>query len=185
MKELSLNILDIVNNSITAGSTQIDIVVDYNFSVNLLTLVITDNGCGMSQEFIAKVCDPFTTTRTTRKVGLGIPLFKLSALQSNGSFNITSKVGFGTTITATFEINNIDRMPMGDLASTISLLIQANQNINYLFTYRVNKQEFIFSTLEIKEMLGEVSIVQPEVTQFISNYILENINKTNGGYEIL
>ena len=110
MKELSLNILDIAKNSVKADSTLIEITIDENIDKNLLTIIIKDNGCGMSSEFLNRVKDPFTTTRTTRKVGMGIPLFELAANQAGGTLDIESELGKGTCVTATFVYDSIDRL---------------------------------------------------------------------------
>ena len=114
MEELSLHLLDLIQNSVKAGASLVEIIITEK--AGLLTIILEDNGCGMSEEFLSRVESPFTTTRTTRKVGLGIPLFKQAALMAGGDFSITSRQGEGTRLTATFELDNIDRAPMGDLA---------------------------------------------------------------------
>ena len=114
MEELSLHLLDLIQNSVKAGASLIEIIITEK--AGLLTIELNDNGCGMSEEFLQRVESPFTTTRTTRKVGLGIPLFKQAALMAGGDFGIISRQGEGTRIKASFEINNIDRAPMGDWA---------------------------------------------------------------------
>ncbi|HPG92717.1 MAG TPA: ATP-binding protein, partial [Clostridia bacterium] len=162
MKELSLNILDIASNSITAKATKIEITVKYVFSQNLLSIEIIDNGCGMDEEMVKRVSDPFTTTRKTRNVGLGIPFFKESAVSSGGQFSINSKIGEGTKVSATYQIDNIDRMPLGNLAETICTLISAKNDIRYVLTYRVDEREFVLDTDEVRNILGEVDISNTE-----------------------
>lgn len=180
MTEISLNILDIAENSVTAGAKLICITVDADFSKNCLTVIISDNGCGMTSEQIEKVTDPFYTTRTTRKVGLGVPFFKAAAKTAGGSFKITSKVGVGTEITATFEINNIDRMPLGDIVSTIHTLVIQHLDVDFLFTYKVNKKSFVMNTAEFREILGDIPFNTPDVSNYIRNFLRENVSEVNG-----
>ena len=179
MRELSLNILDIAQNSIKAQATLIEIEI--TLQSKELKITIKDNGSGMSEEFLAKVTDPFTTTRTTRKVGMGIPLFKEGAEASGGKFTITSKLGEGTKVSATYDIDNIDRMPLGSIEETIATLIHANPNIDYLFNYTVNGEAFRFCTKEVKEIMQEVAIDSYEVLDFIKEHIKENVKIINGG----
>ena len=120
MKEISLNILDVAQNSLRANATEINILVFFDTAADRLTVSIKDNGCGMSQEFVSRVLDPFTTTRTTRRVGLGLPLFRQSALEAGGDFSIESREGKGTEVAAWFRTSHIDRMPLGDLAGTVT-----------------------------------------------------------------
>ena len=130
MKELSLHILDIVKNSVTAGASHIDLKLEET-AEQILTITIADDGKGMSPEFLASVTDPFTTTRTTRKVGLGLPLYRMAAEQTGGSFSIESVEGEGTTVTAVFHRDHLDCPPMGDLAGTVALLIQGSPWIDF------------------------------------------------------
>ena len=179
MRELSLNILDIAQNSIKANAKNILIsVVAKN---DVLTIKIVDDGKGMSEEFLSKVCDPFTTTRTTRKVGMGIPLFKSAAESSGGEFFITSSLGVGTQVRATFALNNIDRMPLGDLAGTMTVLIMAKPEINFVLEYLVDNDSYVFDTKEVKSILGGVPIENAEVMSYIESIISDNISKVNGG----
>ena len=134
MTELSLNILDIAENSVKAGASLTEITVEVDTAQNLLEIIIRDNGCGMSEEQVKQVVDPFYTTRTTRKVGLGVPFFKESAEATGGSFSIESKIGIGTTVKASYKLDNIDRMPMGDLTATIHTLITMHEDLDFLFT---------------------------------------------------
>ncbi len=177
MKELSLNILDIVKNSTKAQATKIEITLAENTASGFLTIIIKDNGCGMSSDFLKKVIDPFTTTRTTRKVGLGLPLFKLAAEQAGGSMEIVSKEGVGTTVTATFEIENIDRMPVGDLAGTFVTLVQGDPEVRFVLTCRVDGDEFVADTDEIKEILEGMPITSPQVLVWLGGFISENMSE--------
>ena len=183
MKELSLNILDIAQNSISAGSSEIEISLceDEN---SLLTLVIRDNGCGMSPEILRNVTNPFYTTRTTRKVGLGIPLLKLAAEQSGGSLSIESTTraddpeNCGTCITATFYTNSIDFTPIGDIVSTICVIIQGHPEIDYVFKHVTPKFEVLLDTKELRAVLGEgISLGESEIINWISDYLSQQYNQ--------
>ena len=181
MKELSLNILDITHNSIKAKAETIEISIDEQQSENLLKITIQDDGCGMDEAFLRGVTDPFVTTRTTRKVGLGIPLFKQSAEDAGGSFSISSKMGEGTVVCATFQIDHLDRMPIGDMSSTMVSLIQANDRIRFIYTHKTDLGEFIFDTDELHAQLGEVPLSEPMVLNWIEEYINENLEDIQGG----
>ena len=137
MEELSLNILDIAQNSVRANATRVDITVAELPAEDRLVITITDNGCGMTPEQVAHVEDPFYTTRTTRKVGLGVPFFKMAALMTGGDFSICSQPGEGTEVRAVFGLTHIDRMPLGNMADTMCILMGCNEQINFSFTYRV------------------------------------------------
>ncbi len=179
MKELSLNVLDITQNSISAGADTIDIsLVEDN--EKLLTLTIKDNGCGMSAETVMNVTNPFYTTRTTRKVGMGIPLLKLAAEQSGGALSIESvtkeadPVSHGTVVTATFHTDSIDFTPVGDMVSTMCVIIQGHPEINYTFRHETPEIEVGLNTAEMREILGEdVSLGEPEILEWIADYLTQ------------
>lgn len=179
MKELSLHILDIAKNSVKAKASLIKITVFEDVSENILTIEIEDNGCGMSPEFLKNVTDPFTTTRTTRKVGLGIPLFKIAAEQCGGKMQIFSKEGKGTTLRVHFEYNHIDRAPIGDMAGTMQTLISGSPEIDFLYKHTKNGNEFILDTREMRKILGDVPLDSMEVVSWIYDYIKEGINSIN------
>ena len=172
-----MHILDIAQNSITAKCSLLEIEVDEDIPKNRLAIIIRDNGCGMSPEFLSRVRDPFTTTRTTRRVGMGIPLFELAAQQAGGSLEITSDEGVGTCVTARFQYNHIDRAPVGDMAGTMVTLVSVNPEINFIYIHRVNNSEFVFDTQEIKEILGDVPLDSTEVLSWIMDYITEGLGK--------
>ena len=178
MRELSLNILDIVQNSIKAKAS--DIEIDIVEAQDILTITIKDNGVGMNKEILDKVTDPFTTTRTTRKVGLGIPLFKMASENSGGKFNISSTLGEGTIVQATFMVDNIDRPPLGDIASTFTSLIYMESSIRYILYYERNGKYFSVDTDEVKDTLGSVQITEYEVLKFIESMINENMMEVGG-----
>lgn len=177
MRELSLNILDIAQNSIVAGATLTEIVVNENTKENTLLIGIYDNGCGMSEEQVKSVIDPFYTTRTTRKVGMGIPLFKMSAEQTGGSFKIESEKGVGTRIEAFFKTDSIDFTPLGDIASTIVTIVSMNNDKEFLYKRVLDDKEFIFSTVEIKKLLDGVPLSEPSVMNWIEEYLNEQYNE--------
>lgn len=175
MKELSLHILDIAKNSVKAGAEKIEITVNEDIKRDKLIITIADNGCGMNEELLKSVRDPFTTTRTTRSVGLGIPLFEAAAEQSGGSFVIESAVGKGTVITAEFVYSSIDRAPLGDISGTVVILISGSPEIRFIYNHLKNGEKFTFDTEEIKKQLGGVSITEPEILSWIGEYIEEGI----------
>ena len=181
MKELSLNILDITYNSIKAKAEKIEISVLESISKNLVEIEIKDNGCGMDEEFLRRVTDPFVTTRTTRKVGLGIPLFKQSAEDTDGSFNISSKVGIGTKVYASFRLDHLDRAPIGDMSSTMVSLIQANDQIRFIYRHTTDQGVFTLDTDDLHEQLGDVPLSEPAVLSWIGEYINENLDAIQGG----
>ena len=179
MQDLSLNILDITDNSIKAMANLIEINVVV--SGNILTIEVKDNGKGMSKEFLKNVTDPYVTTRKTRNVGLGIPFFKMQAELSGGTFYIDSTEGKGTVIRATFEVDNIDRPPIGNLSDTICALLPAFETIDMIFNLKVNENHFVFDTKELKENLDGVSVAEPFVIKFVKDFLEENIKTVLGG----
>ncbi|HKK68611.1 MAG TPA: ATP-binding protein [Bacteroidales bacterium] len=175
MKEISLHILDIVQNSITAGATEIIVDVDEQVPKNRYVVEINDNGCGMDEAQLKQVDDPFYTTRTTRKVGLGLSLFKQNAEQSGGSFHVESVKEKGTKVTAVFGFDNIDRPIMGDIAGTMTLLIGANPEIRFIYNHHTPLSDFEFDTEEAKHELEGLSINNPNVLKMIKEIILDNL----------
>lgn len=175
MKELSLHILDLVENSIKAEANIIKIYVIEDLLNNLLTISIEDNGKGMEPSFLSVADNPFTTTRKTRNVGLGLSLMKSAALRCDGDFNIISEKGKGTKVTATFKHDHIDRAPIGNMGSTTAALISREEKIDYIYRHQINNSIFVFDTKEIKEILGEVEINSPEIVLWLQDYINENI----------
>lgn len=177
MKELSLNILDIAKNSVKAGADTVRITLTE--TEETLTVEIADNGCGMTPEFLAGVTDPFTTTRTTRKVGMGIPLFKLASEQTGGTFEITSRDAsshpedHGTETKASFYKNHLDFTPLGDVISSVVTLIQADPDIRWIYTHRMPGNTVSLDTDELKAVLGDVPLNTAEVIVWIGEYLKE------------
>ena len=157
------------------------ILVTVDLEGNRLEIQIKDDGKGMTEEQMAKVTDPFFTTRTTRKVGLGIPFFKLAAEATGGSFQIESRVGEGTDVTTVFQLDHIDRMPLGDINSTIHTLIVYNPQTDFLYRYTYGQESFDLDTRQMKEILGGVPLDAPEVSAYIKEYLDENKLETDGG----
>lgn len=181
MRELSLNILDIAQNSISAGASLITIEVCENTEESSLVIGITDNGKGMSDEQVKSVIDPFFTTRTTRKVGMGIPLFKMAAEMTGGSLGITSKLSVGTEVYAQFKTDSVDFTPLGDVGSTIVMLITMNTDRDFIYRRKLDGKEFTLDTREIKEILGDVPLDTYEVSVWLKEFISENTNELYGG----
>jgi hypothetical protein len=177
MKDLSLHILDIVQNSISAKATLIQITIDENKLNNRYVLTIEDNGMGMSPEVLAKVTDPYSTSRKTRKVGLGLPLLKLNAELTNGNLKITSEVGVGTKVVATFEFDHIDRVPIGDIAGVVVMLAQMNPNLDFIYKHITPKGEYSFDTKEIKIILDDLPIQNLSIQRHLKEMIEENLKE--------
>ena len=178
MPELALHILDLVQNSISAGASRVVVTVAYDTAKDMLTIVIEDDGKGMSEAFLCTVTSPFSTSRTTRKVGLGIPLFKQLAEMCEGGFEISSTVGVGTTLTAHFRASHVDLPPMGDLKGTIeALIIACPETPDFRFVYRVDEREFIFDTSEIREPLGYLPLNEPDIVRWIGAFVSEGMNE--------
>lgn len=181
MPEISLNILDVAENSTRAGASLVQITVDVQPEADKLTVIIADDGCGMTPEQIRQVTDPFYTSRTTRKVGLGVPFFKFAAESTGGSFSIESEPGRGTMVTAVFTLNHIDRMPLGDMTATIHALIQGHPATDFLYVYRCGNKEFSLDTREMRAILGDVPLTAPEISSYLKDYLTENKLETDGG----
>ena len=181
MPQISLHILDVAENSVRAGASLVKIEVLADTARNTLSITIADNGCGMSGEQLAKVSDPFFTTRSTRKVGLGIPFFKQAAEGTGGSFSIRSKEGAGTVTEAVFVLDSIDRMPLGDMTATIHTLVTCHEEMDFYYRYARDGREFTLDTREMKEILGNVPLSSPEVSGFLKEYLDENWREVDGG----
>ena len=177
MKELSLHILDIVQNSVRAKATIIEIQITEDLEENIFEILIKDNGKGMEQELIDKVKNPFATTRTTRKVGLGIPLLLEACKRCNGNLEIQSEKEIGTTVRAYFDHNHIDRAPIGDIVNAITMLLLSSPEIRYIFTYIMNQRIFTMDTDEIKKILEGVPINDLTVIHWVKEYLEENLRE--------
>lgn len=174
MRELSMHILDLAQNSIAAGASSIEIEVAADVAADTLTISITDNGHGMQPDLLANVTDPFTTTRTTRKVGLGIPMMAEAARACEGNLKVHSEQGGGTRVTAEFRLLHIDRAPLGDMASTLVALIAANPDVAVRYTHRADGEKFVLDTNEIKKQLDGVPINEGPVLKWLGAYVESN-----------
>lgn len=180
MRELALHLLDIAENSISAKADTIRIHVEENHTTDRLRMSVEDNGKGMSAEMVARVTDPFVTSRTTRKVGLGIPLLKAAAEACEGGLTIQSTVGKGTCVTVEFKQSHIDRMPMGNLAGTILTLVVGSPEVHWIFTYTVDSKTFEFDDQPVKETLDGVPLSDPSILVFLRDTLETGIAELNG-----
>ena len=171
MQEISLNILDLAQNSITAGACVIKITIYEDSALDTLTVNINDNGRGMSPLQLQSVIDPFYTTRATRKVGLGIPFFKMAAELTGGSFEIASTIDIGTELSGVFVRSHIDRMPLGDINATIVTLIQCNPQLDFIYRHSLDAREFTLDTREVRKILEGVSLDEYEGIVFLKQYL--------------
>ena len=176
MRELALHLLDIAENSVAAEAGDITIAVEEDTKKDRLKLSVNDNGKGMDEEMVARVTDPFVTSRTTRKVGLGIPLLKAAAEACNGYLRINSAVGQGTRLEVEFQRSHIDRMPLGDLAGTCFELLVGWPQIHWVFRYACNGSEFVFDDAPIKKELGDVSLTEPSILTYLRESLQEGID---------
>lgn len=167
MRELALHLLDIVENSVSARADTIQILVQEDSQSDRLRMVVEDNGSGMDAAMLARVVDPFVTSRTTRKVGLGIPLLKAAAEACNGFFNITSTLGVGTRVEVEFQRSHIDRMPLGNLPATIITLVIGSPQVHWLFRYEVDGRVFEFDDEPVKQALAGVPLSEPSVLAYL------------------
>lgn len=178
-----MHILDIVENSLRAGASLISIDMTASVPSDTLTIVIEDNGSGMSREMLERVRSPFATTRTTRNVGLGIPLFAAGCENTGGHLDIESAPGAGTRLTAVYGFSHIDRPPLGNIAETVSALVLANPLVDFVFTAK-KEETFEFDTRTVKATLDGVPITEPAVMSFIREYLEEGTMQVFGGQNI-
>ena len=181
MTEIALHILDIVHNSIRANATRIQITISENAATNEYLISIADNGKGIPPEILATVTDPFTTSRKTRKVGMGLSLLKHSAEQTGGWLKISSQTGIGTSVNCCFGLAHLDRPPIGNIAMTIYQLLSAYPKIQFIYTHQTNSGEYIFDTAEVKEALGDVPVTMPDVRNYLLEMINENLDEIQIG----
>lgn len=179
MRELSLNVLDIVQNAVAAQATWVEIAITE--AGRVMTICIRDNGRGMDAQQLHAVSDPFFTTRTTRKVGMGIPLYRLAAEQTGGTLTVESEKGAGTCVTAVFHTDSIDCAPLGDMASTLCVLIGANEAVDFIYSHRTGRGAFTLDTRELRGMMDGVPLGEPAVLGWIREYIRENMENIGGG----
>jgi hypothetical protein len=175
LKEISLHILDVAENGIAAGATRIRIRVHENRRNNFLEIVIGDNGRGIPENMRETVTDPFVTTRTTRRVGLGLSLLKAAALRCNGSFEIDTETDRGTTVTARFEFDHIDRAPVGDMPATVSLLLAGHPEIDVEYFHSIDDRVFQLDTKQVRSELENISLSDPRVVLHLESTIRNHL----------
>ncbi|MGM0436761.1 MAG: ATP-binding protein [Bacillota bacterium] len=177
MKEISLHILDIVQNSIAAEAEKVEIIIIEKIDQNLLKIKINDDGTGMDRDQQKEVLDPFVTSRTTREVGLGLPFLKKAAENCNGKLKIDSKKEKGTKLEVEFQYDHIDRAPLGDIVGTIVSLIITNPQLDFIYKHIYNDKEFELNTEELKKEIEGLEINHPEIVDWINDYLEENLKE--------
>ncbi len=175
MKELALHIMDLAENGIAAKAKLITIIVDEAVAENSISITIEDNGSGVTPEMLARMIDPFVTTRTTRRIGMGLSLLKAASERCGGCFDVVSEPGEGTKVTATFIYDHIDRAPLGNMATSIISLIAGYAEIDIDYTHMYDEKRFDFDTRDIRKELGEVPLNEPAVLQHLKNAIKEEL----------
>lgn len=177
MLEISLHILDIVENSTRAGADTVFIDILEDTAKDILSLEIRDNGSGMTEDVLNKVIDPFFTTKKVRNVGLGLPMLAQAAKRAEGEFVIESKGGEGTRVAADFKLSHIDRQPLGDISGTLVTLIAGNEDVDLIYRHEHNGQVYIFDTREIRKEIEDIPINHVSVLNFIRNHIIEGLKE--------
>lgn len=190
MKELALHLLDIAENSVSAQARSIEITVTESLPEDRLELSVQDDGRGMDAETAARAVDPFHTSRTTRKVGLGLPLLKAAAQACNGDLTIQSQPGVGTRVCVDFQNSHIDRMPLGDLAGTFLSLLVAHPEVNWKFKVMARASAaapaeiFAFDDQPVKEMLGDLPLAEPAILAYLRDLLEEGIAEVIGSTDL-
>ncbi|MFA6661060.1 MAG: ATP-binding protein [Bacilli bacterium] len=175
MVTLAMHMIDIVQNAIRAQAGVITIGLEEQGRASALLFRVKDDGTGMDRQSRERVSDSFFTTRTTRRVGLGIPLLKMTCEQTGGSFRVQSAEGSGTTIEALYRTDHPDCLPLGDLAGSLVMLVKANPEIRFCFSYRIDATEFRFDTGELAEQ--GIDLQHPQMLTPVKTYIRENLEQ--------
>lgn len=181
MRELSLHVMDIAENGIAAGANLIEIRMAEDKKGNRLRMSIKDNGRGIPPDLLHKVIDPFYTTRTSRRVGLGLSLLRDAAARCDGNFQIGSEEGQGTEVSTSFRLDHIDLAPLGDMASSVVSLIMGNADVDFVYAHDVDGKVFRMDTREIKKGLDGLPIDHPEVLKYLSSSIRESLAELGAG----
>jgi anti-sigma regulatory factor (Ser/Thr protein kinase) len=176
MLELAEHILDIAENSVRAGAKLIEISISEDSAQDLLTIEIADDGCGIKKEDLKKVLNPFFTTKTVRRVGLGLPLIASAAETTGGKMSLESTEGKGTKLTVTFHLRHVDRQPMGNISSVLITLIVGNSEVDFIYKHWCDGRQFIFDTRLIRQEIEDVPISHPEILKYIKGVIKEGLN---------
>ena len=175
MRELSLHILDIVENGLSAGATLIEMMIEEDLENDRLLITISDNGSGMPADKLANPSDPFITSRTVRKVGLGLSLLSAAAERCDGGLEIESQAGRGTKVITRFQHSHIDRAPIGDMPGTLATLIMGYPDVDFVYQHRINEQEFSFDTREIRAEMPDLSLQDPVVIHHLTDSVRTNL----------
>ncbi|MDF2572910.1 MAG: putative system histidine kinase [Sporomusa sp.] len=181
MREISLHILDLVQNSIEAGATSVTLEISEFLAVDEMIIKVSDNGRGMNEQLRQLVIDPFITTRTTRRIGLGLPLMEMSTKRCNGYLKIDSTPGKGTVVKAMYKHSHFDRPPLGNLVETIKNILVANPELHFLYRHTVNDNVFSVSSEELASILDGIPLTQPDVLIWLHGYLSDNIANLYGG----
>jgi hypothetical protein len=177
MKNMADHILDIVQNSLRANANLIEIIVEENKTDDFCSVIISDNGYGMNDEMLKQAANPFFTSRSTRKVGLGLSLLKQNAEMANGNFSLKSEPGVGTIVEATFQLSNVDKPPLGEIWDVLYLIMTGNKNLTLTYEHRTNKGDFKITSTEIREAIGGVSMQNAEIREAITGLLKSNIKE--------
>lgn len=181
MHELSLHILDLVENSTGAGANVISLMIEENTERDELRIRIADNGRGMDANTLARAMDPFVTSRTTRKVGLGLPLVDMTTRMCDGRLKLESTPGSGAVVDATWRLSHLDRPPLGNMATTLKILLVTNPDVHFKYFHQVDGRKFALDSQEIRSALGDLPLTQPEVLEWLDGYLKENLSILYGG----
>jgi len=179
MEDISLHILDVAENGIIAGADLIKINVSEDVTRDVLEVAIQDNGRGMSPELLKNVLDPFVTTRTTRKVGLGLSLFQQASQEADGNLSIESTEGQGTTVRAYMSYAHIDRKPLGNMVATMLALVEGNPTVDFAYTHTRNGRTYSFDTRDLRVQLEEIPINTPAVIALIEDNLTSGLQEIN------
>ena len=181
MLELSLHIMDLVQNSLTAGATRVEIRIEESLKEDRLAIEIQDNGKGIPKEMVLRVTDPFVTSRTTRPVGLGLSLFKEAAERCGGGMEVHSEVGRGTRVAVWFQLDHFDRAPLGNIGETMGVLITGNPGVDFVYEHRVDGKAYRLETPAMKKVLDPVPLNDPAVLEFVRRDIEEGLRTIGAG----
>lgn len=177
MQELSMHILDIVQNSLAAGATRVEIRIRENLAEDILMIEVQDNGRGIPQEVLYRVMDPFFTSRTTREIGLGLSLLKEATERSGGCLKVCSEEGRGTRVMARFQLDHFDRAPLGDMGETVGVIMSGNPAVDFFYEHQVDGQIYVLDTREMRNILGPINLDDPLVLDFVRQDIQRGLKK--------
>ena len=175
MEDLSLHILDIVENAVSAKAKRIEILVTEEPKEDRFVVEITDDGIGMDEEVSRKAIDPFFTTRTSRRVGLGLSLMAQAAQEAGGMLRIESELGKGTKVTAIFQYHHIDRKPLGNMIETMITLFLGNPELNFSYTHQKEGKSYVLKSQMLNERFKDRSLTDPEVIQWLRKHLKEGL----------